>query len=955
MSNDCGYFLCNAVNMYVDLDGSSTTLAPLTSFPNLNWPPGSGSTPTSNTSRTRTAHMSQVTSMWGQLCGGPATLAITYQGDGDENQGLYTGSTYGAYNGPGAYHVTATNNYGESDEGSTVVTIAPDAFCMVNATIDTIIFAGPSQERIFPGETFTFWRPGPNSPWSSSRETEWSPNKLVPAYLYNFNTSQDATCPSSTDIIKYQTVGNGYDVTDLYTSTTDFAVKAFAVAQGQTSGQTIITTELVPWPYILNPSVLPVPYGPRAFQATADLWMTWYYLLYPSCTSPIPSCINAYQSPYHAPQGSFQWSWLPPIVVIGPVNQPSSGPQGPSALEFQEAFSKVPASDIPSSAPSLPPLPTGAFLTSGTLQVPASKVALCVVNDHSIAILVAFLNKSTGALEGPAVPLDPGQYWSSIIPTGWAVQVSSSATPSTVTTYPVSSYLMGPSPATIGSVPISMAPSTWYEPYYFAPTPFCVPEFVLPDNVDAVVTSPTPPPPTIVTAITSPCPQNINISVRPCPALRILARWRTANPTNHVDSNPPDAFAYFGSSALVSGQRLSITPNGGSVVMRPPRWDDVLVVEMPTADTCRNPNPADPVIGYAIAAVSLKTIWESRPAPSARTGPGMFYWFKEAIPLRSGTGDGAGLSNIWIAGDDGATVTLLLGDSNPTLQSQLGGGSPVLPLSATCAGTSQFVKGVCGVPGFTQCATIYDGLGLPIPYGCVGQFANVSTVNVWPGLGGGSIGSMCSAACGGDTSADPEVSAACGDVAAGRCGFTAESGSAGRDDGNTRPECGCVNYATSLVPAPVIAGRPMTWPQFVDWFSAEFGPAQGASPDSVALLLRDLQCWWPACQPTKQGAPFAQRPVCPPTVLECMALVENVVATNDSRLNIKLGNVCGVSRVGAANSSYKTQEKWTTIIGTPSTQTNTIYVMIIIGFIVVALCLFLFPLAWRRTSRPTNP
>jgi hypothetical protein len=100
------------------------------------------------------------------------------------------------------------------------------------------------------------------------------------------------------------------------------------------------------------------------------------------------------------------------------------------------------------------------------------------------------------------------------------------------------------------------------------------------------------------------------------------------------------------------------------------------------------------------------------------------------------------------------------------------------------------------------------------------------------------------------------------------------------------PACACALLEQSTVPIPVVAGQPMTYTQFVDWFQTNF------KGDGVPSLIRDLACWWPPCR--GQGAALHAFSPCPPDIQICLSLIQSVSATNGAKVTVQLKNACGI-------------------------------------------------------------
>jgi hypothetical protein len=83
-----------------------------------------------------------------------------------------------------------------------------------------------------------------------------------------------------------------------------------------------------------------------------------------------------------------------------------------------------------------------------------------------------------------------------------------------------------------------------------------------------------------------------------------------------------------------------------------------------------------------------------------------------------------------------------------------------------------------------------------------------------------------------------------------------------------------------------VAGQPMTYTQFVDWFQTNF------KGDGVPSLIRDLACWWPPCR--GQGAALHAFSPCPPDIQICLSLIQSVSATNGAKVTVQLKNACGI-------------------------------------------------------------
>lgn len=365
---------------------------------------------------------------------------------------------------------------------------------------------------------------------------------------------------------------------------------------------------------------------------------------------------------------------------------------------------------------------------------------------------------------------------------------------------------------------------------------------------------------------------NVNVIVRAVPTIRLYANGLL------TQAAQTPSVAYLGNAASGKTQSVQFIGNGPSVVLTPTDQNDVIILELQTAETKCSAGPVSAIFD----ALRIKDILAARPLSPP---PTQWNMLQNGIQLTKYTA---------IVGDNGAEITIIVGNTAVfNCVSQLphdfcpvaGASSPTasknitvlelpyaLPLSNICPSTEQYVAAVCGTPGFTQCSSVFGAT----PSTCIGRYSNT----VSAGGVDGTLGGNCYTACQLD---DYATATACRAVIDARC-----ADGSGSADPDARPECACARYSTSKVPVNLIAGQPQTFPQFTQWFQ------QNYKGGGVPLMLQQLQCWWPAC--TQADGALAVKQPCPTVVQECFALVSNVAVTNDSKLRISLKNACGIDQ-----------------------------------------------------------
>lgn len=222
---------------------------------------------------------------------------------------------------------------------------------------------------------------------------------------------------------------------------------------------------------------------------------------------------------------------------------------------------------------------------------------------------------------------------------------------------------------------------------------------------------------------------------------------------------------------------------------------------------------------------------------------------------------------------------------------------------------TQYLKDVCGQPGFTDCNPIFSESQTT----CLGQFSKV-------------FGVPCRDACT-QGQRDPQTLVACDQLVNQWCQ---------RDGPNfNSPECSCVNRVSSTHTIPILDGD-YSYKDFIGEFESLY--PGGALPD----VLRDIGCWWPTCSAAGGLRKSSDYGTCPSIVQNCFAAISNVdifnsdvtlVVKNNCTANSAGGNVPSGPPAPVAQKSNKIQlsTSWLlpTVIGT------VILIAVIAGFAVL--------------------
>ncbi len=411
-------------------------------------------------------------------------------------------------------------------------------------------------------------------------------------------------------------------------------------------------------------------------------------------------------------------------------------------------------------------------------------------------------------------------------------------------------------------------------------------------------------------------PTSVNIVLRTAPLLRLYSNIRPTSYTVPGNGNVQNggiptedearaaaAFVYLGSApgtftatnVAPTPSQAMLVPGGPQVLLTPLVPNDVLVCELPAATTTDKSNEVvDACNQYTesplvFTSVTMAALAAARPKVQTGTLYNILTTPIQIAPF------------ITLVADNGAEVTLVVGDTqlalqnvtvqtptNPAFITDVGSilkpGLTIpgmLPITSTCASTAQFVGAACGTPGFSRCRSI---LG-KTPTTCLGAFSLLQTA---PGATTATtLEGRCAAAC--TSQSDPETNAACRDIQTKRCTPTGFPGDPTAEELDALPECACYRLQTSKVPTYMVAGQPMTYNSTTAWFAENFGGG------GVPAFLTGLPNIYPACKGPDAGL-AAWTPA--PSVVDCLALVNGVTATNDSKVRIKLKNQCQLTQQG---------------------------------------------------------
>ncbi len=467
--------------------------------------------------------------------------------------------------------------------------------------------------------------------------------------------------------------------------------------------------------------------------------------------------------------------------------------------------------------------------------------------------------------------------------------------------------------------------------------------------------SPTPPSPVLLTAADGSFTATaivysrngdtfVNIVVRSGPVFKMYAhgQYTLGNLATPMPQTP--GFAY--SSGLTS-YVASIVPNGLMSALEMSGLEDVLILELPTLGTPTNSN--GPSVFFSAVGVGEIMTTLAQLQSSSVVGiwnlfgnRGAYVLNKDGVPYPVRVAGFSGGAIILLIGYDsqntfvtktagtgmitkgdqstfkacsaipwylGTTASAIYGYIDPntsTKRAKFTCGStnastvPVLygpdsfsnsfssalPLAASYTPSiAGFVRNICGVPGFQTCRNVAG----TVPASCLGAFAETTPTSAsMIGQAGTTFSDICHTFCGtsvgaGDAGGDnPGI--ACRTIIADTCTLTGDAVSDAAVLAD--PACACALMESSTVPINVVAGQPMTYTQFVAWFTTNF------KGTGVPAMVRDLQCWWPACQGV--DAALTSFAPCPAALTECFSLVQQVSATNNSKVTIKLQNECGV-------------------------------------------------------------
>jgi hypothetical protein len=429
---------------------------------------------------------------------------------------------------------------------------------------------------------------------------------------------------------------------------------------------------------------------------------------------------------------------------------------------------------------------------------------------------------------------------------------------------------------------------------------------------------------------------NINVVLRGAPLLRLFAHGFTQLSNTAYDANPPVGLAYLGSGV---GGVVQIAPNGSMVSLSPASPQDTLFMELPCS--AKSKDPAAPKALFVTLRVS--DILAARPRAPPRN-----QYNALDVPVTFTAADGSGLPIALIA-DSGGELTFLVGDTfqcltkTPPYQNLcafnfLGKDSTVgyynstvpytLPLSTHVPSMANFVRNICGQPGFAECRDIVGTAQST----CLGAFATVTSAGGnLPTLANSAFSSFteaCTALCSADTG-DDDVGIACRDIISITCPTAAGGSEAAA--ANANPACACALLTTSTVPVSIVAGQPMDYQAFVAWFSKNF------SGSGVPALIRDLACWWPACNGS--SAALTEFRPCPAEILTCLALVQQVSATNGAQVKVQLKNRCRIEPAPGNPATTPVPSAAAPSAPPPSTQVSALVLVIMLTVVICVIFL----------------
>jgi hypothetical protein len=120
----------------------------------------------------------------------------------------------------------------------------------------------------------------------------------------------------------------------------------------------------------------------------------------------------------------------------------------------------------------------------------------------------------------------------------------------------------------------------------------------------------------------------------------------------------------------------------------------------------------------------------------------------------------------------------------------------------------------------------------------------------------------------------------------------------------------------------------MSYADTLKWFTTNFGG--GGLPD----MLDGLPCAFPSCKAPDAG--LVSFTPCP-AVQDCLALVKNVSATNNSKVKVNLSNACNIKQSSSASSNATPAAGPTPSPETLTSQKLTYMAIIIVVTVVLAL------------------
>jgi hypothetical protein len=427
---------------------------------------------------------------------------------------------------------------------------------------------------------------------------------------------------------------------------------------------------------------------------------------------------------------------------------------------------------------------------------------------------------------------------------------------------------------------------------------------------------------------------NINVVLRGAPLLRLFAHGLRQLSNTAYDANPPVGLAYLGSGV---GGVVQIAPNGSMVSLSPASPQDTLFMELPCS--AKSKDPAAPKALFVTLRVS--DILAARPRAPPRN-----QYNALDVPVTFTAADGSGLPIALIA-DSGGEMTLLVGDLLDCFPLKsckfdfLGYSDDLfyykepyptipyaLPLSTYVPSMANFVRNICGQPGFAECRDIVGTAQST----CLGAFATVTSAGGnLPTLANSAFSSFteaCTALCSADTG-DDDVGIACRDIISITCPTAA--GGSEAVAANANPACACALLTTSTVPVSIVAGQPMDYQAFVAWFSKNF------SGSGVPALIRDLACWWPACNGS--SAALTEFRPCPAEILTCLALVQQVSATNGAQVKVQLKNRCRIEPAPGNPATTPVPSAAAPSAPPPSTQVSALVLVIMLTVVICVIFL----------------